>query len=104
MEILLEAFVNLFPLVYVIIFFGSVFVALRFEWGKEGKDERGIMILNKSYRLSYPLFPLGWFIIFIVDEYVTSISYDIYKDLIWFLMTGLIILHAILITIYKRVY
>lgn len=104
MNMILEVITKLFPLVYAIIIFVAGYVWLRFEWGAEGKDERGQTILNLSYRISSPLFPLGWFIIKMIDDYAYPISYELYKELIWFLLTGLIIIHAIAITFFKRKY
>lgn len=104
MDIVLELIINLFPLVYVIIFFGAVFVWIRFDWSAESKDERGQLISNKSYRLVFPIFPIGWFIIKLVDDYAISIPYETYKELIWFLLTGMMIIHAINITILRRRY
>lgn len=79
---------------YVAIFFIALFIALKFEWGKEGKDERGRKILSTSYSIVFPLLPLGWFLIELFHDYVAPISYDAYKMCIWFLVTGLFILHA----------
>lgn len=100
----MEIFLAILRIIYVIIFFIAVFVFLKFEMREEGKDERGKSIANKSYGIVFPLMPLGWFLIFIYDEFVNQFSYEAYKLAIWFLITGLMILHAIIITVLKRQY
>src|SRR5690625_5913831 len=59
-------------LVYILLFFASVFFSLKFQFGKEGKDERGKEILNISYGFAFPLVILGWFIISLINEYMVS--------------------------------
>lgn len=95
---------TVFAVVYVLIFFYAVFVYLKFEWGEEGQDERGRRIAGLSYRIIFPLFPLGWLLLELYNDYVAKMTYDNYKLAIWFLLTGLMILHAISITILKRKY
>ena len=90
--------------VYVLLFFVALFISLKFEWGEEGKDERGKNIANKSYSIVFPLMPLGWFLIELYDRYISALEYETYKLVIWFLITGLMILHACLLTILKRKY
>lgn len=94
----------LFRITYVIIFFAAVFISLRFEWGKEGKDERGQSIANKSYGIIFPLLPLGWFILEMIDQYFYPFDYATYKLLVWFLLTGLMIIHAFNLMVLKRKY
>ena len=93
-----------FAVVYVLIFFYAVFVYLKFEWGAEGQDERGGRIAGMSYRIVFPLFPLGWLLLELYNDHVVKMTYEDYKLAIWFLLTGLMILHAIIITILKRKY
>lgn len=100
MEILLAVF----HLTYVLIFFIAVFISLKFEWSEESKDERGKSISNKSYSIVFPLMPLGWFLIELYDQFISSLDYDTYKWAIWFLLTGLMILRSIIITALKRKY
>lgn len=68
-------------LIYVLIFFIAVFIIMKFEMGEENKDERGKSISNKSYGIVFPLIPF-----------------------VWFLISGLMILHGIIITVLKRKY
>lgn len=51
-------------------FFVSVLFSLKFQFGKEGDDERGKKILNTFYGFAFPLVILGWFMIYLVDEYI----------------------------------
>ncbi len=100
----MQTFLAILRIIYVIIFFIAVFIFLKFEMREEGKDERGKSIANKSYGIVFPLMPLGWFLIFLYDEFINQFSYEAYKLAIWFLITGLMILHAIIITVLKRQY
>lgn len=36
-----------------------LYISLKFIWGKESKDERGEHIINISYKVSSPIFPIG---------------------------------------------
>ena len=100
----MEIFYTSLRLLYVIIFFGALLISLRFEWGSEGSDERGKTIANQSYSILFPMLPLGWLTIEMVDQFIQPLNYETYKLLIWFLMTGLIIIHAFNIMILKRKY
>ena len=91
-------------LVYVIIFFGACYISFKFEWSSEGKDERGNAIAHKSYSIIFPFAPFGWFVIELYDSYISEIGYESYKLAIWFLLTGLMIWHAINIIVLKRKY
>ncbi|ATP41082.1 hypothetical protein CSE16_14040 [Solibacillus sp. R5-41] len=91
-------------LIYVLIFFIAVFISLKFEWGEENKDERGKSISSKSYGIVFPLMPFGWFLIELYDSYIGTLSYDAYKLAIWYLLTGLMILQAIILSVLKRRY
>lgn len=96
--------VTIFSLVYVVIFFLAIFIVMKFELGEENKDERGKSISNKSYGIIFPLLPLGWLFIECYDRYIQHLQYDTYKQVIWFLISGLMILHATNISILKRKY
>lgn len=100
----METLFTAIRLFYVIIFFGALLFSLRFEWGSEGKDERGKTITNKSYSIIFPLLPLGWLSIELINDYIKPLNYEIYKLLIWFLLTGLIIFHAITLILLRRKY
>lgn len=93
---------SFFAFVYVVVFFASVYIGLKFEWSKEGKDERGRSILNSSYRISLPLLPIGWLALELIDDFIYEFTYDEYRRAIWFLVTGIFILHALCITILRR--
>lgn len=100
----MDVLLAILRITYVLIFFVAIFISLKFELGEENKDERGKSISNKSYGIIFPLMPLGWLLIELYDQFVTSLDYDTYKLVIWFLLTGLMILHAVIITILKRRY
>jgi len=91
-------------LVYVVIFFIAIFISLKFEWGEEYKDERGKSISNKSYSIVFPLLPLGWLLIELYNRFISAMDYDAYKLAIWFLVTGLLILQATILSVLKRKY
>lgn len=100
----MDIFIAVLRIVYVLIFFLAIFIVLKFECGEESKDERGKSISNKSYGVVFPLIPLGWLCIELYDRFIQHLNYDAYKLVIWFLITGLMILHATNITILKRKY
>lgn len=81
-------------LAYILIFFTSVIFSLKFQFGKESNDERGRKILNTSYGVAFPLVILGWFIIYLIDRYITPFSLEGYQTIIWFLVTATYIVHA----------
>ena len=91
-------------IIYVLILFIAVFISLKFEWGEESKDERGKSISNKSYGIVFPLMPLGWLLIELYDQFIRHLDYETYKLVIWFLVSGLMILHGIIISVLKRKY
>ena len=100
----MDMFLAILRVIYVIIFFIAVFISLKFEMGEENKDERGKSISNKSYGIVFPLMPLGWFLIELYDQFIRHLDYETYKLVIWFLISGLMILHGILISVLKRKY
>ncbi|MBE1556215.1 hypothetical protein [Sporosarcina limicola] len=100
----MEMLLAILRITYVLIFFIAVFISLKFEMGEENKDERGKSISNKSYGIVFPLMPLGWFLIELYGQFISSLDYYTYKLVIWFLISGLMILHAIIITGLKRKY
>ena len=87
---------------YIVVFFASVFYSLKFQFGEESNDERGKKILNASYSIAFPIFIGGWFIIYLIEEYVTPLSFESYKLAIWFLITGAYIVHAVSLFNLKR--
>ncbi|WP_078394196.1 hypothetical protein [Shouchella patagoniensis] len=100
----MDLFLAVLRLLYVVVFFGALFISLKFQWGEEGKDERGKQILNTSYGIAFPLLPLGWLFIELYSDYVSSVSYEQYKMAIWFLLTGMYILHALFILVLRKKY
>ena len=100
----MDILIKTFAIVYVVVFFLAFFIVMKFEFGEESKDERGKSISNKSYGLIFPLLPLGWLCIELFNDYIKQLQYDTYKLVIWFLISGLMILHATNISILKRKY
>lgn len=100
----MDVFLAILSLVYVVIFFIAVFTSLKFEMGEEHKDERGQNISNKSYGIIFPILPLGWLLIELYDEFINHLNYETYKLVIWFLVSGLMIFHASILTYLKRKY
>jgi len=100
----MDILIKTFAIVYVVVFFLAFFIVMKFEFGEESKDERGKSISNKSYGLIFPLLPLGWLCIELFNDYIKHLQYDTYKLVIWFLISGLMILHATNISILKRKY
>ena len=100
----MEVFQSILIIGYVVIFFIAVFISLKFEMGEENKDERGKSISNKSYGVVFPLIPLGFLLIELYERFINQLDYDTYKLAIWFLISGLLILHGIMITVVKRKY
>ena len=99
----MEALLFISRLVYIIVFFVSVFFSLKFQFGEESHDERGKNILNKSYGMAFPIFILGWLLIYLIEELITPLSFESYKVAIWFLITGAYIVHAISLFHLKRI-
>lgn len=79
---------------YIVIFFASVGYSLKFLSGEESKDERGQEILNKSYGIAFPIFLVGWLIIYCLDEFLALFSFESYKMAIWVVISGAYIVHA----------
>jgi len=100
----MDIFLAVIRIAYVLLFFYAMFIQFKFEWGEEGKDERGKNIASKSYSIVFPLIPLGWLFIELYSDYISALDYETYKLAIWFLLTGLMILHAFNITVLKRRY
>lgn len=98
----MSALMNISIVVYSLIFIASVFYSLKFQFGKESKDERGKGILNKSYAFAYPIIIFGWLIITLTDEYINPFSLEGYKIAILILLTGTNIIHAIILFSLKR--
>lgn len=88
-------------LVLLPFFFASLYVLFKFNWGEEGKDERGQQILNKSFMISAPILPLGWFLIEVALEFY-DISYNFYRDTMWILILFTFIVQSTTIYFYKK--
>jgi hypothetical protein len=91
-----------YPYLVVVIF--SIFVWLRFQHGEEGKDERGREIINRSYSIIFPMFLVGWVVVRLIEDFVVPLDGDAWRDAMWYLITGIMILHSVLIFIFRKIY
>ncbi len=98
----MSVLMNVSIVVYYLIFMASVFYSLKFQFGKESKDERGKGILNTSYAFTYPIIIFGWLIITLTDVYINPFSLDGYKIAMLILLTGTNIIHAIILSSLKK--
>lgn len=86
-------------ILYVIIFFGAVFYSVNFQFRKESKDERGQRILTISQSAVFPLLiPAAMLIQFIIKP--ETVKH--YADAVWFMVTGIYIMHAVILFVAKR--
>src|SRR5690625_7789647 len=67
---------------FMIMFITSIVISLRFQFGSEGKDERGQKIINTAYSVAFPIIPIGWLLITLYDDFIQSVGYSAYKWLI----------------------
>ena len=98
----MEKLLSVGIIIYILVFFASVFFSLKFQFGAESNDERGRKILNTSYGVAFPLVILGWFIIYLIDHYVAPFSLEGYKLAVWYLITGTYIVHTVILFSLKR--
>ncbi|MDU1848425.1 MAG: hypothetical protein E6778_23200 [Niallia nealsonii] len=98
----MSVLMNVSIVVYFLIFLASMFYSLKFQLGKESKDERGKGILNTSYAFAYPIIIFGWLIITLVDKYINSFSLEGYKIAMLILLTGTNIIHGIILFSLKK--
>jgi len=89
-------------IVFMALFLMALFIIFKFQFGSEGKDERGQKILNTAYMTAFPIIPIGWLFITLYDDYVQVIGYDLYKWLIWILVVAAFIVHGATIFLLKR--
>src|SRR5699024_5272057 len=88
---------------YVLLFFISVIFSLKFQFGREGNDERGKKILNVSYGIPFDLFLIVFFFIILHGEFLIFFSLKIFQMVICFLVTGKFIIHAATLFCWKRI-
>src|SRR5690625_7484506 len=87
---------------FMIMFITSIVISLRFQFGSEGKDERGQKIINTAYSVAFPIIPIGWLLITLYDDFIQSVGYSAYKWLIWVLIILSFIVHVLTIFIFMR--
>ena len=89
-------------IILMAMFLNALFVIFKFQFGSEGKDERGQKILNFAYTAASPIIPIGWLLITLYDDYIKGIDFDLYKWLIWILVVTAFIVQGATIFILKR--
>src|SRR5690625_5240242 len=87
---------------FMIMFITSIVISLRFQFGSEGKDERGQKIINTAYSVAFPIIPIGWLLITLYDDFIQSVGYSAYNWLIWVLIILAFIVDGVKILILKR--
>ncbi|MBO0992866.1 hypothetical protein [Bacillus sp. SD088] len=92
---------NWLGIILVPIFLVSLYIILKFTWGEEGKDERGALVLSKSYMISMPILPIGWLILQLIQDFV-GISYETYRYWIWIMVLVIFIVQGAVIMVYKH--
>jgi hypothetical protein len=94
----------MFFYIYLGVFIVAIIFWSKFQFGDEGKDERGLMILNKSYKIIFPMFIIGWVIVRLIEDFVMPLDGNDWRMAMWYLITGIMILHSVLIYIFRRHY
>ncbi|MDR6225751.1 hypothetical protein [Desmospora profundinema] len=89
-------------LIYLAVFFWGVLYGVLFDFRKEGSDERGVKISGTAYTVAFPLVILGWLFLELIDTYIRPLSFEEYRDAIWFLVTVPVIVRAGMILLLKR--
>ncbi|RCW77512.1 hypothetical protein [Saliterribacillus persicus] len=89
---------------YLVVFIIAIIFFSKFQFGHEGKDERGQIILNRSYTIIFPMFIIGWIIIRLIEDFVMPLDGDDWRMAMWYLITGIMILHSFLIYVFRRIY
>lgn len=89
--------------ILIIPFIISLIISWKFQFGKEGKDERGQQVLNTAYTFAFPVFPVGWLLITLFDDFVHAIPFDVYKQLIWIVVLLGFIVHGLMIKILNKI-
>ncbi|WP_411954860.1 hypothetical protein ACKXGF_03350 [Alkalibacillus sp. S2W] len=72
-----------FLLVIIVPFFIiALYVHQKFEWGSESKDDRGKKIRSEAANKAIPIFPIGWLLIELYNDYIEVVSFELYRDYI----------------------
>ncbi|MGM8365713.1 hypothetical protein ACLIBG_09575 [Virgibacillus sp. W0181] len=94
--------VMLIGFMLIILFIVSLVISWKFQYRAEGKDERGKQILNTAYTAAFPVFPIGWLLITLYDDFVAAVPFPIYKKLMWILVLLGFIVHGAVIYFLKK--
>lgn len=88
----LISFIVLFPTFII-----AIIIGLKFQFSAQGKDERGQHIINTSYMIAFPIFPIGWLMVTLYNDFIDIVAYDLYRWLIWILVLLAFIIHGFMI-------
>lgn len=94
----------MFFFIYLPVFIVALIFWSRFQFGEEGKDERGQKILNRSYRIVFPMFLVGFVVVRLIEDLVMPLDGSDWRAAMWYLITGIMILHSVLIYTFRRQY
>ncbi|GAB3790239.1 hypothetical protein [Virgibacillus kimchii] len=89
-------------IIFVTVFFFSLFIIFRFQFGEEGKDERGQQILNQAYMMAFPIFPIAWLLTELYSDFISQLDYETYRTIMWVIVVTIFIVHGMAILIQKR--
>jgi len=89
--------------IFYLLFLISLVLIWKFQFGIEGKDERGLTILNKAGSISFALIPIGALLIEVFDRHIQPLGYGTFKMCIWSLIMGAFIVNASIIQLLKRI-
>ncbi|MDV2686468.1 hypothetical protein RYX56_19035 [Alkalihalophilus lindianensis] len=93
---------SLIGAVLVPIFLYYLYTHIKFSKSEEAKDERGQLILLQSYKHSIAILPIGWLLLEVVHRFVTTVSYDTYRDSIWLLILITFIVQGFSVNRYRK--
>src|SRR5690625_4560519 len=89
-------------IVFVAVFLFSLFISFRFIFGEEGKDERGLQILNQAYMMGFSIFPIAWLLTELYSDFISQVGYESYRMIMWIIVVSIFIVHGMAILILKR--
>ena len=87
---------------YFALFLVCLVYSLKFQFGSEGRDERGQHINNYAYMAAFPLFPIGWLAATLYHDYVRALEMNEYITVMAILIESAYIMHAFMIVYLKR--
>lgn len=73
----------------------------KFSRSDESKDNKEL-ILAYSSKYAIGVFPIGWLILHLYHNFISSIPYETYRDAIWVLVLLLVTVHGFAINYHKK--